>query len=163
MRYELTLRINPAELDLINGFLYKEPKTADECLGEDEPISHSVRFPDGYEMDIKCCGVQFEPQNGTNTAWTEAVLFNKDGYEVGNSDVCGDYTGEWLLQGDNGNEYVVKVERGEKDQPTDVAGDPWYDYLDYLKNWADQHADHKFSGMSPVCYDEYLDNEKGVM
>ena len=37
--------------------------------------------------------------------------------------------------------------------------DSWKDYINYLHNWADEHSDEKFSGMSPVCYDEFLDND----
>lgn len=35
----------------------------------------------------------------------------------------------------------------------------WQRYIAYLHEWADSHADESFSGMSPVCYDEWLDNE----
>lgn len=35
----------------------------------------------------------------------------------------------------------------------------WNNYIQYLKDWARQHEEQKFEGMSPVCYDEFLDNE----
>lgn len=35
----------------------------------------------------------------------------------------------------------------------------WELYLNYLKEWADSHKGMKFFGMSPACYQEWLDNE----
>lgn len=37
----------------------------------------------------------------------------------------------------------------------------WTRYLKYLKQWAVDHDDRVFYGMSPACYDEWLDNEGG--
>ena len=66
--------------------------------GEDDTVSITVQFPEGYEMDIKCCGVQYE-EGGNNVAWTEAVLF-KDGCEVAVSEPSEDFWGEWELEAD---------------------------------------------------------------
>lgn len=107
--YTAELKISFLEAAQISRYLTEEPKSADECLGEDESISHTVKFENGYEMDIKCCGVQFDEKNDTNTAWTEAVLFNKDGHEVACSEVEGDYLGEWYLY-DGKDAYVARVE-----------------------------------------------------
>lgn len=38
--------------------------------------------------------------------------------------------------------------------------DTWSRYLDYLIKWSLGHSDSGFSGMSPACYDEWLDNEE---
>ena len=35
----------------------------------------------------------------------------------------------------------------------------WNAYLRYLRSWADFHSDPEFSGMTPACYDEWLDCE----
>lgn len=35
----------------------------------------------------------------------------------------------------------------------------WNNYIEYLKDWARQHEEEENEGMSPVCYDEFLDNE----
>ena len=35
----------------------------------------------------------------------------------------------------------------------------WKGYLDYLKEWADNHKQINNYGMSPACFDEWLDNE----
>ena len=36
---------------------------------------------------------------------------------------------------------------------------PWQQYIQYLKDWAEDHSSELCDGMSPVCYDEWLDNE----
>lgn len=35
----------------------------------------------------------------------------------------------------------------------------WNGYIEYLLTWAEEHDDLAFAGNSPVCYDEWLDNE----
>lgn len=35
----------------------------------------------------------------------------------------------------------------------------WGRYIDYLINWALDHYGDENDGMSPVCYDEWCDNE----
>ena len=37
----------------------------------------------------------------------------------------------------------------------------WQRYISYLKEWAETHSGEEFTGMSPACYDEWLDNESG--
>lgn len=37
--------------------------------------------------------------------------------------------------------------------------DRWRRYLEYLKTWADDHADPAYAGMTPACFDEWLENE----
>ena len=32
-------------------------------MGEEETISYTATFENGYQMDIKCCGVKYEPQS----------------------------------------------------------------------------------------------------
>lgn len=38
----------------------------------------------------------------------------------------------------------------------------WSRYIDYLHEWADSHAGSVHSGMSPVSFDEWMDNEREV-
>ncbi len=35
----------------------------------------------------------------------------------------------------------------------------WQGYLDYLRKWASEHKGPEHHGMSPVCFDEWEDNE----
>ena len=108
MRFEKKLFINMKESEQIRKHLHVEPTCAEECLGEDIAIVHTVNFGNGIEMDIKCCGVQYDENAESNTAWTEAVLF-RNGYEICYTEPSDEYLGEWVCEY-NGNEYVVLVE-----------------------------------------------------
>jgi len=35
----------------------------------------------------------------------------------------------------------------------------WYDYCDYLRDWASEHNSPEHYGMTPACFDEWLWNE----
>ena len=37
----------------------------------------------------------------------------------------------------------------------------WYKYKKYLKQWITDHDGREYYGMSPACFDEWLDNEEG--
>lgn len=105
-----TLYIDSAELEQINRWLEGSNKR-EECLDEDTTIIHTVKFENGKQMDIKCCGVQFhEDDAGNNSAWTEAVLFDESGYELTCSEVEEEYDGEWEIEYD-GITYHVDVLR----------------------------------------------------
>lgn len=41
-----------------------------------------------------------------------------------------------------------------------VSGSDWGRYLAYLADWAMEHTDPRFDGMSPASYDEWLDMEE---
>ena len=92
------IAIPETTLRQITKYLTEEPKTEKECLGEDETITYTTKFDDGIEMDIKCCGVQFN-ENESNTAWSEAVLF-QNGCEVACSEPSDGFEGEWELEHD---------------------------------------------------------------
>ena len=49
---------------------------------------------------------------------------------------------------------VVPNEKEENDKKV-----LWNGYIKYLQEWAKESADSKFYGMSPACFDEWLDNE----
>lgn len=108
MVYERIIKLSKEEAEQINKHLTIEPSCADECLGEDIAIVHTAKFNNGIEMDIKCCGVQYEEENESNLAWTEAVLF-KDGYELCYTEPSDEYFGEWICEYD-GDKYLVFVE-----------------------------------------------------
>ena len=104
--YYEKLVIDKAEADKIKKFL-AEPKSEEECLGEDFTYIHSVTFKNGLEADIKICGVQYE-EGGYNAPYTEAVLF-KNGCEVSCTDVECVFFGRWILKYD-GDLYLVDVD-----------------------------------------------------
>lgn len=106
---EATIKIPEARLTEIDHYLNDEPTSSDDCLSEDETIIYTARFADGYEMDIKCCGVQFlDGSDETNTAWSEAVLFDPHGTEVANDTGDDTFLGDWTLE-HNGTVYVAHV------------------------------------------------------
>lgn len=70
-------------------------------------------------MEIKICGTNFEPYGGkSNLPWTEVVLVNKDGGVIMCSDVRDNVFGEWELEDDNRNRYIVNVIDGRKKERT---------------------------------------------
>lgn len=84
------LRISKREAEIVNGYL--QAKTVEQFQSEDHPISHTVIFPDGKQMDVKCCGAQSE------RSWTEAVLFDENGCEICHSEVFDRYDTIWELE-----------------------------------------------------------------
>lgn len=109
-----TIYIKADEAAKIDRLLNTQPSDEEHCMGEDELYSETAVFDDGYEVDIKLCGVRYE-DGGDNTPWTEAVLF-KDSCEVTCTDVSDEFFGEWRLETDD-ETYVVFVERCEPDNP----------------------------------------------
>lgn len=101
-------------LERINRYLEEEPENETECFSEDDRITYTAKFEDGTEMDIDCCGVQYE-EGGSNTAWTQAVLYNSNGRELCCSEVMDEYDGTWELEYD-GKKYIAEVvaEEGPK-------------------------------------------------
>lgn len=112
MRFAETIYIPASRAELIDGYLNREPENEDECLGEDSPITETIRFSNGMQMDVKCCGVQYR-DGESNTAWCEAVLFDPFGFEVGHSEVEEEFLGDWELEDGAGNTYVGTVEVGK--------------------------------------------------
>ena len=105
------LVIPDERLKYLKKLVEEEPKDESECLHEDNTISFQVNFDDGMWMDIKVCGVQYQ-EGETNTAWTEAVLFDHEGYELVCTDIDDMIDGLWEIEYDNGKKkktYQVEV------------------------------------------------------
>ena len=98
--YHMVVEIWPETNHVINRFLNADQPA--QYQSEDETIVTTVKFPDGKEMDIKCCGCQDE------ASWTEAVLFDQNGAELCSSEPYGDYLGRWELTYE-GNTYLAEV------------------------------------------------------
>ena len=107
MTYEKTIKISKNAAEKIRKYLTEEPANESECLSEDEIISETANFGNGIEMDIKCCGVQFQ-EGENNTAWSEAVLFD-NGSEVSCTEPCDEFIGDWELEYKD-NKYIAHVE-----------------------------------------------------
>ena len=100
MTFQKVLYVPGSVLQTIHGYL--QAKSEAEYQGEDDTIIYTVKFPDGKEMDIKCCGCQDDP------SWTEAVLFDKNGYQLCFTDVEDEFEVSWELEY-KGVHYCVDV------------------------------------------------------
>lgn len=113
--YECTITIDDREAEYLNYWLTDNSDTS-KRLGEDDTIIKTAKFEDGMEMDIKCCGVQFDDVHdnpASNTAWTEAVLFYDNGEEACHTEVSDEYLGDWEIEW-GGNVYRVHVVKEAK-------------------------------------------------
>lgn len=87
--YSTEIILTKSENELINGYL--TASCEEEYQGDDSIISKTAIFPNGFEMDIKCCGCDNEP------SWTEAVLF-ENGSELCCSEPYDEFLGDWELE-----------------------------------------------------------------
>ena len=108
MRYEESVFLTKKETETTRKALAVEPKCGKDCFGEDETFSRTAVFPDGKQVDVKMCGVRFDPCASSNLPWTEAVLFDSNGAEIRRSDPRDAFEGDWELEAD-GNVYCALV------------------------------------------------------
>lgn len=99
--YKEFCKISLREASIINNYLNTSDE--DKHLPESETITYTVQFSDGCQMDIKCCGVDNGP------AFTEAVLFDKNGGQLAFTEPEEEYLGSWTLEY-NGISYTAVVE-----------------------------------------------------
>lgn len=94
----------------ISKYLAWEPGDGIESqLGEDSTIGYTVVFQDGTQMDVKVCGSQYDEDDpNSGKAWTEAVLFSKEGYQLACTEPDDTICGVWKLEANN-NTYQVDV------------------------------------------------------
>lgn len=115
MKYEAKVLMPGRLMSVINGYL--NAACQDDCQGEDNTISVTVHFPDGCEMDIKCCGDTDE------ASWTEAVLFAPTGgssngvAEVGCTEPDDSFEGEWFLEHGGNTYHLMVTDGGDIGQP----------------------------------------------
>lgn len=109
--YRKTLTVTSAQMDAITRALeWCEGKDPDDRMDEDDKFSVTAKFPDGFEMDVEVCGVQYEEGADTdNSAWTQAVLFNPKGGQVAFTEPDDEFLGDWELETDDAI-YSVTIE-----------------------------------------------------
>lgn len=90
--------------------LLKEPQNEAEWVGDGTLYLHTVMFDDGYFLDISVCGVSYYEEGGCNSAWTQAVLYDPTGHEIGCSEVGEDFFGWWGVD-NNDTMYVAILEK----------------------------------------------------
>ena len=106
--YDRILVIEHQKAERIRYLLEHEPKTEKECMPEDEVITYTADFGNGFEMDVKICGVQYQ-EGQDNLPWTEAVLFY-EGEEIACSEPSENFFGVWGLQIADGKLFRVFIE-----------------------------------------------------
>lgn len=97
--YRVSLKITKGEARQLDAWLEN-----DAHQDEDDVFSRTAVFPDGRQMDIKCCGTQDPEQS----SWAEAVLFEPNGQEICCTEPAFEYTGTWELTV-KGVRYIVDV------------------------------------------------------
>ena len=126
LRAEITL--DQKELDFINELLSMAGDEIYEKHGlkRDETIVHTVVFSDGMQADIKLVICDEDP-------YTEAVLFDKNGFQKAYTDPKYEYTGDWELEYDDVNYVVtVKVREPVGYRSDDLFGDGYRDAVDVM-------------------------------
>jgi hypothetical protein len=91
--------------------------------GEDAVYTWTARFPNGYEIDVKVVDGPGEYGGGP---WSEVVLFDENGCELGCTEPAGSVSGDWYLF-DKNDRYIVYV---KSDNPTEWK--EWYGENLYL-------------------------------
>ena len=95
---EKTIYISEKYAETIEKYLRGE-----ELQGMGASLSETATFPDGFDMDIRCCGAE-------DDSFTEAILYDSKGRAVKLTDPCDAFTGCWELEDDNtGITYRVHV------------------------------------------------------
>ena len=99
-----TIKISGEEMKLINDLLSLTGNEIYQKYGykRDETITHTAKFPNGIEADIKLVICE------EDTPYTEGVLFH-NGFELTHTEPDCTYDGEWNFEY-NGIEYTVLVE-----------------------------------------------------
>lgn len=99
-----TITLSKKEMDLINDLLNLTGSEIYQKYGykRDETITHTAKFPDGIEIDIKLVICE------DDTPYTEGVLFQNGCEQAGTEPGCA-YDGKWTFHF-NGTEYIVIVE-----------------------------------------------------
>lgn len=148
-----------AEADKIKELLATEPACESECFNEDETISYTANFGNSIEMDIKVCGVQYE-EEGTNTPWTEAVLFDH-GSEVCCSEPGDRLFGQWELDYE-GKTYIVEI-TAEPETHIIWHNDAVEEYEALEKELTEEMSNNEEEVLWQMAYDrisQWLDDEK---
>lgn len=95
---EKTIYISEKCVKTIEKYLRGE-----ELQGMGVSLSETATFPDGFDMDIRCCGTK-------DDSFTEAILYDRKGREVALTEPCDAFTGCWELDDDStGTTYRVHV------------------------------------------------------
>lgn len=105
-----TLELPKSEIEKWNGYISKDFVDYDaEGFAELSTVwSKTVKFSDGFEIDLKVCTNNREDGD----LWSEAVLFDENGSEYSCTDCCygidGDFELSWF-DNETGTKHEYKV------------------------------------------------------
>ena len=107
MNYSKTVKIPHDIVAGINNMINVTGETAYYMGGwkEGESYTETVRFENGYQIDIKLVVPSWE-----DLTWTEAVLFDEKGNQVSYTEPSDEFMGEWYLEDNKENKYTVILE-----------------------------------------------------
>ena len=111
MKFNSSTVVGAEKAALIRHYLDDEPACEEECLVDDSIVT-VVNFPNGYDMELWCNGVSYyDPDEPTNTAWGEALLFDGFGCEVCSDmiEFGNEYFSPTTLSDGQGNEYTAYI------------------------------------------------------
>ena len=95
---EKTVYISEKRVQTIEKYLRGK-----ELQGMGASLSETAVFPDGFCMDIRCCGTE-------DDSFTEAILYDREGKEVALTEPCDVFTGCWELEDETtGTTYRIHV------------------------------------------------------
>lgn len=100
--YHQELTLDETESSLLEKYL-SEPGSQPK----DKTFVKTVKFPDGMQMDVKCC------QSQDKTSWTEAVLFLPNGVEINCAAPRDTFIGSWEIKYNN-RMYKTTVKASSK-------------------------------------------------
>ena len=121
MNYESAFTISNEALSRLNYALNHEPANAGECFTEEQTTKFCIKFRNGNWMEIVVNGKEYE-EGRSNKAWTEAILYERNGVQV---DASGRYhrlEGTWTLQ-HNGDLYIAFVMPEDKTASSAIIED----------------------------------------
>ena len=101
MLYEATIEIPQSTLKYLELVLAGGGNWEEDWY-EDRVESFTARFANGYEADVKVVGCD------EDCPYSEAVLFNPDGYQESYTDIEDTLAGDWEFYNDNNN-YIIHV------------------------------------------------------
>ena len=96
VRRNRTLELPKSEIEKWNGYMSKDFVDYDaEGFAKLSTVwCKTVKFSDGFEIDLKVCTDNREDGD----LWSEAVLFNDKGSEFCCTEVCDCIDGDWELE-----------------------------------------------------------------
>jgi len=102
MRNEKTITVKQVEIKRLQKLLDQDEVNFTDGIEMDSTLfNESVRFDNGFSANVKVC-------SGQTNCWTEAVIFNNEGIEIGVTEPSFELLGEYSFSFEE-NEYIINV------------------------------------------------------